>query len=219
MKSLIPQKAVITTKRKIINSSSYCCSSKDRIVLILSHFWTPINITTAKEGVRKLISCGSNQNKFNTVKVLCGSGEPLTWEEWINPNRSTYYESQPFLNACNRLYPVPTILLTTAKWVYQTKEKPNLRYLYDRYKGRCQICGEKKMIKDMSIEHIYPKSMGGTKDSFNVTITCHSCNSKKAALYPYKNYKGEELKPCTPWHFFHAFQKEREEWRPFLFKN
>jgi hypothetical protein len=26
--------------------------SKDRLVLILSHYWTPINITTAREGVK-----------------------------------------------------------------------------------------------------------------------------------------------------------------------
>lgn len=192
---------------------------KQRVVLILSHFWTPINITTAKEGLKKLIACGCNSLEYPSVKVLSNGGEPLLWEEWIDPERAYYYKEQPFIQSSKKIYPVPTILLTTSKWVYQTKEKPDLRYLYDRYKGHCQICGEKKTIKDMSIEHIYPKSKGGTKDGFNVTITCHSCNCKKAALYPYKNHKGEELKPCTPWHFFHAFQKERKEWRPFLFRN
>ena len=100
--------------------------SKDRVVLILSHFWTPINITTAKEGIRKLISCGSISRKDQSVKCLSESGEPLYWEEWINPQRATYYEDQPFLSSCNKLYPVPTILLTTSKWVYQTKQKPSL---------------------------------------------------------------------------------------------
>ena len=192
--------------------------SKDRVVLILSHFWTPINITTAKEGIRKLISCGSLTNKDSSVRVLSQSGEPLYWEEWINEERATYYQEQPFIASYNKLYPVPTILLTTAKWVYQTKEKPNLRYLYKRYKGRCQICGEKFDIKDTTIEHIYPKSKGGTKESHNVTLTCQPCNSKKAAIYPYKNYRGEDLKPSYPYPFFHPFQKERTEWRNFLFK-
>ena len=194
-------------------------NSKDRVVLILSHFWTPINITTAKEGIRKLISCGSISRKDQFVKCLSESGEPLYWEEWINPQRATYYEDQPFLSSCNKLYPVPTILLTTSKWVYQTKQKPNLRYLYKRYKGRCQICGDKFDMKDMTIEHIYPKSKGGTKESHNVTLTCQPCNCKKAAIYPYKNYKGEELGPSNPYPFFHAFQNCRSEWRPFLFKN
>jgi hypothetical protein len=192
--------------------------SKDRLALILSHYWTPINITTAREGVRKLMSCGAFCDKEATVRALSYSGEPLLWEEWIDSSRAAYYKNQPFLTSCNKLYPVPTILLTTAKWAYQSKNKPNLRYLYKRYKGRCQICGDKFDMKDMTIEHIYPKSKGGTKESHNVTLTCQTCNCKKAAIYPYKNYKGEDLKPSNPYPFFHAFQNCRPEWKPFLFK-
>jgi hypothetical protein len=189
------------------------------LVLILSHFWTPINITTAKEGIRKLISCGSKNNKEASVRALSDSGEPLLWEEWIDPERSTYYKNQPFLTSYNRLYPVPTILLTTSKWIYKSKNPPNIRYLYQRYDGVCQICGEQFDIKDMTIEHVYPKSKGGPKEDFNVTLTCQPCNCKKGALYPYKNYKGEELKPFKPLAHFHAFQKERPEWKTFLFKS
>jgi hypothetical protein len=164
------------------------------------------------------MSCGSANDKDATVRALCYSGEPLLWEEWIDSERSSYYKNQPFLGSCNKLYPVPTILLTTARWAYQSKNKPNLRYLYKRYKGRCQICGDKFDMKDMTIEHIYPKSKGGTKESHNVTLTCQTCNCKKAAIYPYKNYKGEELGPSNPYPFFHAFQNCRPEWKPFLFK-
>ena len=187
-------------------------------MLILSHFWTPINITTAKEGIRKLVSCGSADNPEPSVKALSSCGEPLLWEEWANPERSSFYKNQPHLKGSSKLYPVPTILLTTAKWVHQTKNEPNLRDLYARYKGFCQICGDKFDIKDMSIEHVYPKSKGGTKEGHNVTITCQPCNAKKGAIYPYKDFRGEELKGYCPYPFFHAFQAEREEWKPFLFK-
>lgn len=70
----------------------------------------------------------------------------------------------------------------------------------------------------MTIEHVYPKSKGGTKEEHNVTITCQPCNCKKGTIYPYKNYKGEELESFKPLPFFHSFQKERPEWAPFLFK-
>ena len=153
------------------------------------------------------------------MRALCGSGEPLTWEEWIDASRATYYGSQPFLSSTSRLYPVPTILLTTSKWVYRSKNPPNIRYLYKRFDGQCQICGEQFDIKDMTIEHVYPKSKGGPKEDYNVTLTCQPCNCKKGTMYPYKNYLGEELKPFKPLMHFHAFQKERPEWRPFLFKS
>lgn len=191
---------------------------RDRVVLILSHFWTPINITTAKEGIRKLISCGSNSSETRSVFALSYGGEPLLWEDWINPERSSYYPDQPYIHSCNASYPVPTILLTTCKWIYQTKAKPNIRYLHKRYKGRCQICGEKFDIKKMTIEHIYPKSKGGTNESHNVTLSCQPCNSKKAAIYPYKDHKGNDLSPSNPYPFFDPMQKHRPEWDPFLFK-
>ena len=153
------------------------------------------------------------------MRALCGSGEPLAWEEWIDASRATYYSSQPFLSSSSRLYPVPTILLTTSKWVYRSKNPPNIRYLYKRFDGQCQICGEQFDVKDMTIEHVYPKSKGGPKEDYNVTLTCQPCNCKKGAMYPYKNYLGEELKPFKPLMHFHAFQKERPEWQPFLFKS
>jgi len=191
---------------------------RDRVVLILSHFWTPINITTAKEGIRKLISCGSNSSETRSVFALSYGGEPLLWEDWINPERSSYYPDQPYIHSCNASYPVPTILLTTCKWIYQTKAKPNIRYLYKRYKGQCQICGDKFDIKKMTIEHIYPKSKGGSNESHNVTLTCQPCNSKKAAIYPYKDHKGNDLCPSNPYPFFDPMQKHRPEWAPFLFR-
>lgn len=166
-----------------------------------------------------MISCGSSKSNTQTVRALCGSGEPLTWEEWIDASRATYYGAQPFLSSSSRLYPVPTILLTTSKWVYRSKNPPNIRYLYKRFDGQCQICGEQFDIKDMTIEHVYPKSKGGPKEDYNVTLTCQPCNCKKGAMYPYKNYLGEELKPFKPLMHFHAFQKERPEWQPFLFKS
>ena len=63
-----------------------------------------------------------------------------------------------------------------------------------------------------------PKSKGGTNESHNVTLTCQPCNSKKADIYPYENYKGEELPPSNPYPFFDPMQKNRPEWEPFLFK-
>lgn len=202
------------------DGSSYKCSNNDRICLILSHFWTPINVTTAKEAIRKLITCGSDSSPQKTVKALTRDSEPVVWEDWINSGRVSYHQNQPHLSSCSRLYPVPTILLTNSRWVYKTKSQPNIRYLFNRYKGQCQICGDFfKDIRDLSIEHIYPKSLGGTKDWHNVTLTCKKCNCLKGAKYPYKNHEGEELKPPNPFNIIHTHSFERPEWKTFLFKD
>ena len=97
-----------------MDNSSYICSPQDNTTLLLSHYWLPINITTAKEAVRKLVSNGSRHKKNPTVKVLSGSGEPMLWDDWIDGGQAIYNSNQPFLSSTNRLYPVPTIILTSA---------------------------------------------------------------------------------------------------------
>ena len=202
----------------MMDSTSYIARPEDSTTLLLSYSWMPINITTAKEGLRKLVSAGSRDKRDPTIKVLSGSGEPLCWESWIDGGESTYYSNQPFLRTASRLYPVPTIILTSSNWGYKTKDKPNIKYLYSRFNGVCQICGESGSLKSMSIEHILPKSLHGTDDGYNITITCKKCNSRKSNIYPYKDFKNRELTAPKPLPFFHTFLKERPEWGPFLFK-
>lgn len=194
------------------------CDPKDNVTLILSHFWTPINITTAREAMHKLFSSGSINLKDPKVKALSRSGEPLFLEDWLDIEKALYYKNQPVLRTHNSLLPVPTILLTSSTWSFRGHGKPNLKYLYQRLKGVCQICGDRFPIKKMTIEHIEPKSLGGSNEWFNITMTCKSCNSKKGTIFPYKDFKNNKLKAPLPIPYFHSFLKNRPEWEPFLFK-
>ena len=72
----------------------------------------------------------------------------------------------------------------------------------------------------MTLEHVYPKSFGGTLDWYNITLTCQPCNTKKGQDFPYYNYKGEELTGTT----YDKHDKiryrvlKREEWRNYIFR-
>ena len=48
-----------------------------------------------------------------------------------------------------------------------------------RDKCTCQYCGVKKKIKDLTFDHIIPKSHGGKTNWLNVVSACRSCNFKK----------------------------------------
>ena len=45
-----------------------------------------------------------------------------------------------------------------------------------RDKFTCQYCGDKK---DLTFDHLLPKSKGGITDWENVVTTCSTCNVKK----------------------------------------
>jgi 5-methylcytosine-specific restriction endonuclease McrA len=53
-------------------------------------------------------------------------------------------------------------------------------YLLEKFGRKCVYCGAKDV--PLEIEHIIPKSRGGTNRVSNLTISCHSCNQKKGAM-------------------------------------
>jgi len=51
--------------------------------------------------------------------------------------------------------------------------------VYQRDRYTCQYCGEKLPKKDLTLDHVTPKSRGGTSGWNNVVTSCLRCNSKK----------------------------------------
>ena len=44
----------------------------------------------------------------------------------------------------------------------------------------CQYCGNHFKKKDLTLDHVYPKSKGGKTDWTNIVTACGPCNTKKA---------------------------------------
>ena len=59
--------------------------------------------------------------------------------------------------------------------LYQTKLRS---YLFKKYNGQCVYCG----AKATEIDHVVPKSSGGTNSTYNLVASCRSCNEKKSNL-------------------------------------
>ena len=75
---------------------------------------------------------------------------------------------------------------------YEVKE-----YLLDKWKRRCAYCGKTGM--PLQVEHIIPKSRGGTNRVSNLTIACEKCNVKKgnqtAEEFGYPHLQQQAKKP------------------------
>ena len=50
-------------------------------------------------------------------------------------------------------------------------------YLLEKWKRKCAHCGVKNV--PFEVEHINPKSRGGSNRVSNLTITCRKCNEAK----------------------------------------
>jgi hypothetical protein len=45
----------------------------------------------------------------------------------------------------------------------------------------CLLCGS---LHDLSVDHLYPKQLGGVSDLYNYIVLCRTCNSKKGNTPP-----------------------------------
>src|SRR5215831_18524275 len=83
-------------------------------------------------------------------------------------------------------WPVPSVVRLKAYInVRKYERRGNLRvriFLRDGY--RCQYCGIVKDPNDLTIDHIIPRSRGGTNDALNLCAACIPCNNRKGNRTP-----------------------------------
>jgi len=60
----------------------------------------------------------------------------------------------------------------------ELKDKKLREYIFSKNSYKCVYCGK----KGQEIEHIVPKSKGGTNSIYNLTLSCRECNIKKGTL-------------------------------------
>lgn len=79
------------------------------------------------------------------------------------------------------------------------------REVLKRDKHQCQYCGSKKQL---TLDHIIPRSKGGKHSWDNVVIACSSCNSHKGDRTPAQAGIELRTKPLPPVHPTVAFAEQ-----------
>ena len=96
----------------------------------------------------------------------------------------------------HRYFPIETIIVETAEFDIQKIKNPDIsdieyqqgtlqgynirNYLLEKHKRKCFYCG--KTVSGFEVEHMFPKSRGGSNRIDNLTLSCHDCNQKKDTL-------------------------------------
>lgn len=71
------------------------------------------------------------------------------------------------------------------KRIKRKKYSPTVRKnIYNQADGCCQLCGERILLNQMTLDHIIPLSMGGADSVENLQCTCKACNRFKDNILP-----------------------------------
>jgi 5-methylcytosine-specific restriction endonuclease McrA len=96
--------------------------------------------------------------------------------------------------------------------------------LYVRDRGRCQYCGTPFDQKQLTYDHVVPRSKGGQTEWTNVVTCCMACNLKKGGRTPEEAGMSLLRKPKVPiWIPLLAMslgiEKTPDPWKDYLYLN
>lgn len=72
------------------------------------------------------------------------------------------------------------------------------RNIFERDHYTCQYCGVQPGVDELSIDHVFPRSQGGTSTWDNCVLACVECNKKKADRTPSEADMKLRKQPCRP---------------------
>jgi len=123
------------------------------------------------------------------------------------------------IQTINNAFPRPSVI-RLQKMVRRPRPHIKLtrRELFRRDNFTCQYCG--KHTKDLTIDHVFPRHLGGTHSWDNVVAACPQCNHRKGGRTlldsGMKLLSVPREPPNSAYYLFGGHLNQYEEWEPFL---
>ena len=179
-------------------------------VLVLNKSFLPVQITTVRRAFCLLYA--------GIAKAVNSRYETFDYASW---HQLSIERNDETIGLVDRVIKVPRVILLIA---YDRVPKRRVRFsrynIFSRDKNTCQYCGKKFPRVDLNLDHIIPRSQGGTSIWENVVCSCHQCNRKKGGKTPEQarmKLISQPRRPAwTPPLNVSLQEVMRREWVPFL---
>jgi 5-methylcytosine-specific restriction endonuclease McrA len=181
----------------------------DSGVLVLNRVYQPIHITSVRRAFTLLYQ--------GVAKAIDEQFKLFDFESWsalaASPDDS--------IGTIGRRIRVPrVIVLVTYELMPKTRVRFSRFNIYARDDNTCQYCRRRFSRAELNLDHVIPRSRGGSTSWENVVCSCVPCNLKKGGRTP--DEAGMKLlrHPTRPrWTPMFRSATRRafyREWRPFL---
>lgn len=185
----------------------------DNEVLLLNRLWQGINVVDGRRALSLLYS----------GKALAVDEEYAThdWLGWIEASEGLDAPDSEFVHTPSVRVRVPWVVQHRT---YDRVPRPNVKFtranIYQRDRFRCQYCGRRGRQAELNIDHIVPRSRGGSTTWENVVVACIDCNLRKGDNLPEEVGMRIARPPRRPrWHpaaLLGAVEDPPPQWRAFL---
>lgn len=169
----------------------------DSSVLVLNRLYMAVNVVSARRAF--VLLCKSSAE---VVAVEDDRYNSYDFETWIEAGRARDRwedDGVEWVRAVSFDIMIPKVIrLLIYDRLPQTRVKFNRRNIFARDESRCQYCGKKHPMSELSLDHVIPRSRGGGTTWENIVCCCTGCNARKGGRLPEEAGLSLYRKPAKP---------------------
>ena len=174
-------------------------------VLVLNSGYTAVRITNARSAFILLIResaevVTSADGQFRTYDLAAW----ILWSELVRSSslpggRGNGHEPPDWVHTPRLAIAVPRVIrLLHYTGRPQREVRLTRRNIHARDLFRCHYCGQRFTTRDLTVDHIVPRSLGGRDTWDNLVSACVPCNSRKGGRTPQGANMRLHRKPTKP---------------------
>src|SRR5512143_659108 len=138
-------------------------------VLVLNRVYRPVHITSVRRAFTLLYQ--------GAARALDEQFQLFDFESWSALAAAAEHDS---IGTVGRRIRVPRVIVLMA---YEHLPKTRVRFsrfnIYARDESTCQYCGRRYRRSELNLDHVVPRSRGGSTSWDNVVCSCIACNLRK----------------------------------------
>ncbi len=171
-------------------------------VLVLNKFFAAVHVVNAKRAFAMLC-----KESAEVVSIDDGQYNSYDFTSWVDvsafkaecelPDEDRYESIKTFSLEIR----IPKIIrLVVYDKLPKATVKFNRKNIFARDKNKCQYCGKKVPTSELSLDHVIPRTQGGTSSWKNIVCACTNCNKHKGGRRPEEAGMKLICKPVKPRH-------------------
>ena len=147
-------------------------------VLVLNKNWQAVGIKSPADTFAMLMTDTATGLYIRGLDYMV----PLCWSDWL---QLPVEEDDDFVLTINRKIKIPKVIILS-KFDRVPRKRPRFsqKNIWIRDNFTCQYTGKKLRPGEGNIDHVVPKSRGGSTAWENCVLACKQVNAKKADATP-----------------------------------
>jgi 5-methylcytosine-specific restriction endonuclease McrA len=164
-------------------------SALDHRTLVLNRGWALVHVTTVRRALILMYhgtACAVRPDTYET----------FDFPRWMAREPEP---AEAVVRTVHTAIPAPTVILLSSYDRLPRFQVPFTRKNLCRRDGlRCQYCGRRPSVDQLTIDHVVPRTQGGVTGWANCVLACASCNRRKGGRTPEEAGMSLLAKPTRP---------------------